>query len=174
MTRISSAQLHDSAVAHLQRASVAMARAQEQAATNRRLLRPSDDPVAFRQAVLLRDAIGELEQYARNADVADRITKVADDAIGTAADVLIRAKEIAIGASNTAVGAGERVAMAQEIEQIAKHLVSVANTKIGDAYLWTPAPPRSRSAAAARYRSASMARRALVPPSPPWPHYTPI
>lgn len=137
MTRISTAQLHDSAVAHLQRASVAMARAQEQAATNRRILRPSDDPVAFRQAVMLRDAIGELEQYARNADVADRITKVADDAIGTAADVLIRAKEIAIAASNSAVGASERVAMAQEIEQIAKHLVGVANTKIGDAYLFS-------------------------------------
>lgn len=137
MTRISTAQLHDSAVAHLQRASVAMARAQEQAATNRRILRPSDDPVAFRQAVTLRDAIGEIEQFSRNADVADRITKVADDAMGTAAEVLMRAKEIAIAASNTAVGAGERKAMAQEIEQITKHMVSIANTKIGDAYLFS-------------------------------------
>ncbi len=115
----------------------ALERIQEQVSTTKQLNRPSDDPSQVRSAVKLRDALSELEQYQRNVSGASQTLDAEDSAMGSAGDILQRARELAIEGANGSVPAADRTTMAQEVQQLAEGLMQLANTKVGEDYVFS-------------------------------------
>jgi flagellar hook-associated protein 3 FlgL len=135
--RVTNRILHDDALRSLSANLAALQAIQEQVASGRRLNRPSDDPANVRTALKVRDALAELQQYLRNLDGADRLLSGADGALAAATDAVQRARELAIQGANGTLSAADRVAMAQEVAQLEDHLVQLAATRVGDAYIFS-------------------------------------
>jgi len=135
--RITNRMLHDQALGNLALNVEALSRIQEQMATSKRLLRPSDDPTDVRSAVKLSDAKAELEQYKRNIVNAGRAMATAEGAIGSAGEVMQRARELAIQGANGSLSPDDRRLIAQEVEQLTGQLVALAATKAGDQYVFS-------------------------------------
>lgn len=133
----------------------ALERIQEQVSTTKQLNRPSDDPSQVRSAVKLRDALAELEQYGRNIDLASRTLDAEESAMSSSGDLLQRARELAIQGANGTLPAADRMTMAREVEQLADALAQLANTKVGETYVFsgfrTANPAYSSSGSPATY-----------------------
>ncbi|MBI2889677.1 MAG: flagellar hook-associated protein FlgL [Nitrospirae bacterium] len=102
----------------------------------KRVIKPSDDPVAIAQILEFRRAVDDLNQFDRNIDQARRFLQASDSALNDAHDILTRAKQLAISAANTPLDEAERQAMAYEVEEIQNELVKLANTQFNGQYLF--------------------------------------
>ena len=135
--RITDRMLHDRALGSLNTNVAALARIQEQVASTKRLVRPSDDPADVRSAVKARDGLGEMEQFLRNITTAQRSVDASDTALASAGEAIQRARELAVQGANGTLSASDRQTMALEVEQLARQLVTHAGAKAGDQYLFS-------------------------------------
>lgn len=110
---------------------------QNQAATQKRINKPSDDPLAATRVLAARTDIGASQQYIKNINQAKTFLEFSDQSLGELTEILVRAKELAIAQSSDA-GANDatRKVTATEIEQLYGQAVQVGNRKIGDRFLF--------------------------------------
>ncbi|MFZ3046438.1 MAG: flagellar hook-associated protein FlgL [Desulfatirhabdiaceae bacterium] len=118
---------------------------QEMISSGKRIVRPSDDPLGMSQVMNYRKALSSIDQYQRNIGQGTSELEQAESALNQVGEVLMRAKELAL-AQNTGTASPEtRKIAATELIQLRDQLVQLANTKIGDRYLFgglkTDAPP---------------------------------
>ncbi len=149
--RITNAMLTSRALTDLQGNYAAMARAQEQVSSARRLNRPSDNPADVQAAIKLNDSLASMAQHLRNIDAADRQTATAETALAGGGEAIQRLKELALAAANGTLGPADRSAMLAEVKQLSDQLVSLANSRVGDDYVFsghrTGTPPYASAAA---------------------------
>lgn len=127
--RVTSSMLSQRAVDGLQSNLARLAEIQEKLNTGRAINRASDSPTDSQAAMRLKSAVGEQEQYTRNAADARGWLGMTDTALQSASASLRRASDLAIQAGNGgALSADAREAIAVELEQIRDGLVGVANT----------------------------------------------
>jgi flagellar hook-associated protein 3 FlgL len=102
---------------------------QMQISTGKKILTPSDDPVAAAHIIDLNQTLKQTEQYQSNINYArDRLT-MEEGQLQGATDILQRVHELGVqGLSGTNTPAS-RNAAAVEMESLSKQLVSLANTK---------------------------------------------
>lgn len=123
-----------------------MADLHNQAATQKKLLKPSDDPLAAARVLAVRTDINGAQQYLKNINNAKTFLEFSEQSLGELSDTLMRAKELALSQSNDASSneQSRRVAAA-EIEQLFQQSVQIGNRKMGDRYLFggfrTTRPP---------------------------------
>lgn len=108
-----------------------------QVITGRSVQRPSDDPARAAQSVRLQGLIEDQSVYQDNIVQAQSLLGQADQALGDASDVLKRAKEIALAGANGSWSASDREVMASEVEALRSQLLDLANTRVGDRYLFS-------------------------------------
>jgi flagellar hook-associated protein 3 FlgL len=114
-----------------------MERLQVQNATQKRLLSPSDDPAANTKIMDIRTQSTVNAQFESNAALAKNRLQATDAALGELYDVLVRAKEIAISQSSDAsASADSRLGVAQEVSALYQQMVSIANRRLGQHYLF--------------------------------------
>ncbi len=106
-----------------------VSKTQNQLASGRRIIQPSDDPVGFTKLLPLRQAVDQHSQYQRNADVADTRLSQEDSTLDSFANGIIRINELAVQANNATLTAQPRAAIAQEVRQVLSELVSLGNSK---------------------------------------------
>lgn len=102
---------------------------QQQIATGRAILNPSDDPVGTVQIMPLKEIIEKNQQYVKNAQVGEARLDLEDRTLDGVNDVLIRMKELAIRGNNDTLSQPDRTAVAMEIRQGIETLKGLANTK---------------------------------------------
>lgn len=120
-------------------------RTQEQVATGRRILRPSDDPIGSARSLSLTRRIANIERQA-DAVISGRGTVESASSILTEGSSLLSdARELMLQGMNGTLSQGDREAIATELEVIRAELVDIANHKVGDRYLFggtlTDTPP---------------------------------
>jgi flagellar hook-associated protein 3 FlgL len=147
--RITNAMMSTRALRDLQVNYAGLAKVQEQVSTARKLNRASDDPAQARVAVKVRDSLNALAQHLRNIDTAERATDTAETALSSAGDALIRLKELAIQGANGTLSPSDRQAMANEVASLGDHLVSLANARNGEDYVFSGQRTRTPAYAAA-------------------------
>lgn len=103
----------------------------EQISSNKRILRPSDDPTGTSKALVLNDQLNRLNQYDNVVDSTEVATNTAAVALDNAISTWKRVSEISISAADGTKTAQDRIGMAEELEQLLQHLVQVANTTNG-------------------------------------------
>lgn len=109
---------------------------QRQLASGRRIERASDDPAAAAVALHYRRGITYEAQMRRNLEDGIAFMNVTEAALEGATDALQRARELTVKAASDALSADERRTIAREIDQLIRHLVQIANTEFGDAYIF--------------------------------------
>lgn len=114
-----------------------MDRLQEQLSSNRRINRPSDDPVGITHSLRLRSNLVENEQYKKNVSDSLSWMEGTDGALNEAGNALQRARELAVKAANGTNDPDALNAIAMEIAQIREHLEAVANTEYAGRYIFS-------------------------------------
>jgi flagellar hook-associated protein 3 FlgL len=109
----------------------------EQAITGRKINRPSDAPSSMGKIVRLREEAANQEVYKDNTTWAQSIIGTADTIMGETTGLLKRVQEVTVGMSNDTYSAEDRAAAAKEIDAIRNDLIRLANTEIGDRYLFS-------------------------------------
>jgi flagellar hook-associated protein 3 FlgL len=149
--RITNSMLTSRALSDLQGNYAAMAKAQEQVSSAKRLNRPSDDPAGVQQAIKVNDTLASIAQDLRNIGTAQRTTSVQETALANAGEAMQRLKELGVEAANGTMSASDRLAIRAEVQQITEELVTLANTKNGGEYVFsgqkTGTPPYASGAA---------------------------
>lgn len=114
-----------------------MADLQNQAATQKRINKPSDDPLASARVLAARTEERGNSQFIKNINNAVSFLEFSDQSLGELSDLLVRAKELAISQSNDASGNAEtRNVTASEVSQIYNQAVHIGNRKLGDRYIF--------------------------------------
>jgi len=127
--RMSSNQIHQSSLDVILDAQARLQRTQEQLATGKQLLNPSDDPIATSQIMTIRSELSRIETLQKNANHAYSELSLAESTVAGVQDALQRARELAVRGNNDALGAAEKAMIASEIEGLRTQIMALANTK---------------------------------------------
>ncbi|WP_203363397.1 flagellar hook-associated protein FlgL [Bacillus sp. REN10] len=134
--RITQSMLSNNMLTHLSNSYERLGKLQEQMNTQKKISRPSDDPVVAMKGMTYRTAVLEIEQYKRNFSEAYNWAENTDSALDKATQALQRLRELTVQASNDTYEEGQREAISKEVKQLKEHLAQIANTKFGDKYLF--------------------------------------
>ncbi|HNP64362.1 MAG TPA: flagellar hook-associated protein FlgL [Woeseiaceae bacterium] len=134
----------------MQKLQSALDHTQRQISSGRRILTPSDDPIASSRALEMREAIGRLTQFDRNSGIAVNRLSQEEAALNSVNNVLQRVRELALQANNATQSNESRQLIGVELRQQLDQLVQLANQKDGNgSYLFsgnqTDTQPVSRS-----------------------------
>lgn len=114
-----------------------MSELQNQAATQKRVTKPSDDPLAASRVLTNRIDLQGNKQFAKSLNYAKSFLEFTDQSLGDLSEILMRAKELAISQSNDASANEEsRRVVATEVEQLYNALINIGNRKLGDRFIF--------------------------------------
>lgn len=135
--RVADKMNHAQVVGNLQKNRYELSKFQNQAALQKRITKPSDDPLGAARIMESRTEMKGFEQFEKNIISAKAFAEFSETSLGEVGELMIRAKELAIQqASDGAAGPETRKMVAKEIKQIFGQLVNIGNRKIGDRYLF--------------------------------------
>jgi flagellar hook-associated protein 3 FlgL len=109
----------------------------EQLTSMKKVNRASDDPTAATKILDIRQNIKSMEQYEKNAQNCESWVNATEAKLSSAYDLLVRVGEIAIGQSTATANASTRQTAANEIQAIIDEMISIANSRLGDRYLFS-------------------------------------
>ncbi len=113
-----------------------LARSQEQIATSKRILRPSDDPNVMGQFMAIKATLSYNLQYDRNLDDALSYLNMNDAAMDTIGGVLAQANELITQAANDTYSPSDRAAIAEQIDKMIDQVLDLANATVGGKYIY--------------------------------------
>lgn len=99
-----------------------------QLATGKRILKPSDDPIATNRIMELNRSIENVKQYQSNANYASARLEQEEDILGSAVNFLQRTNDLAIQGNNATASASDRNTIANEVDSLLNGLLGLANT----------------------------------------------
>ncbi len=109
---------------------------QNQAATGKKITKPSDDPVGATKVLANRAETKNLEQFERGVQNAKLFLETTESVLTQLTESIVRAKELAIQAANDTNGGTPREMIGSEIQQISDAVMEMANRRIGERYLF--------------------------------------
>ena len=108
----------------------------EQISSQKRINRPSDDPVGMRTVLDGRRAKSAIEQYQRNMDSGKGWLDITETTLNGANELITRLREIAVAQGSANASADSRSIAAATVGQIIEEMRSLANTQYGGRYLF--------------------------------------
>lgn len=155
--RISTNTIFDAGVAAITRQSALGSDIQQHIAAGKRVLKPSDDPIASARALQVEQAIATNEQYRVNRDSAQGLLGLVELGLGHAGNILQNVRERIIQAGVSALTELDLRAIAEDIRSLRSELLAVANSTDGEGqYLFAgyqnSVVPFVESAAGVQYR----------------------
>ncbi|MGF1682685.1 flagellar hook-associated protein FlgL [Photobacterium minamisatsumaniensis] len=127
--RVSTNQYSQMMSGSLSQNSLGINKIMQQMATGKRVLIPSDDPMASTRAMSLKREQAALSQYMGNIEQADVALKKQETYLTSATDVLHQIRDLMLWAGNDTNGPEERAALADELDHLQDTLVSLVNAK---------------------------------------------
>lgn len=104
-------------------------RGQIQITTGKRILAPSDDPVAAARVAQIGRDQGNEKAWKSNVDTASALAARADTALGSVASIFDRAKELMLTGVNGTLSAENRASITIELRSIADEITALADSK---------------------------------------------
>ena len=127
--RISFQQMTNAGVRELLLRQADVQKTQLQLATQKRVLKPSDDPVAATAITFLKAEIEQLEQFNRNSDAALSNNQLEETALGTVTNILFRIQELSVSAGNGVYTGSQLEAIKIELQERFDEVLGQANTQ---------------------------------------------
>lgn len=114
-----------------------MSKYQDQLNSGKVITRPSDDPVVAVKGMGYRVDIDKTGQFMRNLNEVNSWLDTTDEALDQVGTALHRVQELLTQAANDTNSADEREKIEAEISQIQQQIRDVANTKMGENYIFS-------------------------------------
>lgn len=134
--RVSNSQIFNTAIRYLNQNSSAYFDANEQVSSGKRINRPSDDPSGAGRVTRYRADLNRLGQYQDNITHGKTFLNQTESTLNLINDLRVSAKEIALQGANGSHTSSEMNNMAGSVATIKSQLVSLANTQVGDEYIF--------------------------------------
>ena len=127
--RISTNQIYDQNMRSIMQNQGDLAKTQEQLASGKRIITPSDDPVGAAKVLRLTEEIDELTQFQRNNDLVTGSLEQQEAVLTNITDSINRARTLVIQAGSGALDSPDRKAIGAELEQIKLEIFDLMNTQ---------------------------------------------
>jgi flagellar hook-associated protein 3 FlgL len=111
-------------------------RVQNQMSTGRRVLDPSDDPLATNEGIRVQSIISELGQYKRNINVGTSFLEQSDGALQDVNNVETAARGMTIGMASDTMTPEMRRANVKEVGSLLQELVALGNRQVGNRFIF--------------------------------------
>lgn len=135
--RVADKMNHTQVIDNLNKNRSDLSKFQNQAALQKRITKPSDDPLGAARILESRTELQGFDQYEKNILSTKSFIEFSETSLGEVGELLIRAKELAVQqASDGASGPETRKMVSKEMDQIFGQLVNIGNRKVGDRYLF--------------------------------------
>ncbi|TAJ31104.1 MAG: hypothetical protein EPO64_02650 [Nitrospirae bacterium] len=145
MMRVTEQQIFGIVLGNMQRLREKSLVTQDQISSQKRVTRPSDDPIPFGQIVTDKASLAATDQRLRNINFGTTRLDTADQTLGSVMTSLGRVKELAAQMRNDVNGLAQRQAGALELRQIFAQLRQMANTQVNGQALFTGTSTRGRA-----------------------------
>jgi len=129
MNRVTQSMLAGNASSNMAAMLARLGNIQDEISSNKRLAKPSDDPVGIVLSLRTRGDIAINSQISRNIDDATAWLSSADSTLSDVISQLQQARTLAIQAQNGALDATDREAIAQQIDALRQAVIGLANTQ---------------------------------------------
>ncbi|CAG0878805.1 unnamed protein product [Cyprideis torosa] len=100
---------------------------QEQMASGKKIIRPSDDPAVAVISSNLKQTSSQYTQYDRNSTFAEARLTMEETALASVSNVLLRMKELALGVNNDTLSPNDDAAYLAEVKQQYLEIIDYAN-----------------------------------------------
>lgn len=127
--RISTMQQFNSGVRSILNNQESTLKTQQQVSTGRRVLSPSDDPIASTRILQLQQDISLRDQYEKNITAAKNRQNLEESILASVTENVSRIRELTVNAGNGSMTQEDRSYIAAEIEERLDALVDLMNTK---------------------------------------------
>lgn len=127
--RISSNIMYEVGIKAMQDQQAGLVKNQEQLSTGRRVLTPSDDPIASARGLEMMQSQSITQQYNRNADLAKGNLSLEDGFLASITSVIQNVQENAIQAGNPSIGPGGYEGLGVAVRARYNELLGLANQK---------------------------------------------
>lgn len=134
--RVTQSMLSNNLLRNLSNSYSRLGKLQEQLSTQKKITRPSDDPVVAMLGMGYRTDTNRIEQFKRNIGEVKNWVETTDDALDHAVNALQRIRELVIQASNGTYEEGQRSYIGKEIEELKKHIQTIGNTQMAGKYIF--------------------------------------
>lgn len=135
--RVTQSMLSSNMLRNLSSSYSKMGKLQNQITSGSKISRPSDDPVIAVKGVGYRTSLNKVEQYQRNMGEVENWLDTSDDTLDHVGIALIRVQELVTQAANDSNTTEDREKMEKEIDQIKLQIRDLANTKVGEKYVFS-------------------------------------
>lgn len=130
--RISTAMMYQQNMRGVTNAQSEWLRYGEQMSTGQRVNRPSDDPIAASQAVVLSQAQAQNSQYALARTFATQKVSLEENVLGQVTTAIQSAQEKIVYANNGTLSDDDRASLATDLEGIRNQILNLANSTDGN------------------------------------------
>ncbi len=127
--RISTPQMHQSALNGMLEQQSRLNRTQLEIASGKRIQSPADDPSGATAVLALQRTLASTEQYQKNAESVRIRLSQEEDLLAKINHVLDRVRELSLQANNAALSANDRDMLAVEVEQRLDEIRGYANAR---------------------------------------------
>lgn len=134
--RITQSMMSSTMMSNLQKNFQRIDKYQEQMMTNRRLNRPSDDPVGVSSALHYRAEISSTNQFEENVEDANAWMDFTDSVLTETTSIIQRLSELAVQGGTDTVPEDARLNIAQEVDQLYQQLISLGNSQFKGKYIF--------------------------------------
>ena len=100
-----------------------------QMGSGKRVLTPSDDPIASSMAFNAKNKLADISQYGKNIDYARKSMRTTESTLGNLENRLQRVRQLAVAANNDSLGEDGRKTIGLEIAEITGQLEKLMNTR---------------------------------------------
>jgi len=134
--RITNTTLFNTTLANIQQYNTRLLQTYEEAASGRRLHRPSDDPTGTRRVLDLRGRLSVLEQFKGQRVVTTSLLEGTDTALQSVETLLLSAKGLALRGANDTLGPEQRAILANEVGGLFHQAIALGNSDVNGRYLF--------------------------------------
>lgn len=129
--RISTSTMYDLGIGSIQQQQSELLKIQQQVSTGRRILAPSDDPVASAQVLDVTQFKELNKQYDANGTSGKNSLETEESVLGSITSLIQDAKVLAVNAGNSALSNADRASLATELRSRFDALLGLANSTDG-------------------------------------------
>ncbi len=135
--RISNSMVYNMVQSNLSKSTEDLNKATETAMTGKRILDLSDDPIGLTKTLGIQSALDGFDQVERAITLGNSWLTASENALAQSQDLITNTKTLAIQMANAPISSAERTAAAEIVQNTMEELVSLANTKVDDRYIFS-------------------------------------
>jgi flagellar hook-associated protein 3 FlgL len=105
-------------------------------ATQKRILKLSDDPVGLTQALNIKSTLSNIEQMGRNINMGKSWLTASESALTGVQDLISDMRALCVQMASATTGADERSSAAETVQNTLEELVALANTEVNGRYIF--------------------------------------